>query len=235
MVSGRFFCAAKGNPAGYLRREPVSDIDLWVRNLLSLVTENIETEELGLIFRVLTFDMSIGDLTALDQLRKTDQLTEFAKSTNDLIKNDGYKKVSNARKNTREFAQSSKIDQIDLVHFCENIGNQEGKDLADALKGAIKYNRTSSSMTDAHGLAIYFPYQKTGKVSNALNLFKKIGMDSEYSKCIQQFASTETAGQMSAGGTSNPYSSLTGSLLGGGSVNAPSGGSSDAIMSMLSM
>ena len=78
MVSGRFFCAAKGNPAGYLRREPVSDIDLWVRNLLSLVTENIETEELGLVFRVLTFDMSIGDLTALDQLRKTDQLTEFA-------------------------------------------------------------------------------------------------------------------------------------------------------------
>ena len=177
--------------------------------------------------------LSVVDLAEL-KATVPDQLTEFAKSTNDLIKNDGYKTVSNARKNTREFAQSSKIDQIDLVHFCENIGNQEGKDLADALKGAIKYNRTSSNMSDAHGLAIYFPYQKTGKVSNALNLFKKIGMDSEYSKCIQQFASTETAGQMAAGGTSNPYSSLTGSLLGGGSVNAPSGGSSDAIMSMLS-
>ena len=177
--------------------------------------------------------LSVVDLAEL-KATVPDELTTFAKSTNDLIKNDGYKKVASARKNTREFAQSSKIDQIDLIHFCENIGNAEGRSLAEALEGAIKYNRTSSSMTDAHGLAIYFPYQKTGKVSSALNLFKKIGMDNEYSKCIQQFASVETTGQMAAGGTANPYSSLAGSLIGGGSVNASSGGSSDMIMSMLS-
>ncbi len=176
--------------------------------------------------------LSIVDLAEL-KATVPDELTDFARSTNDLIKNDGYKKVANARRNTREFAQSSKIDQIDLIHFCENIGNSEGSDLANALEGAIKYNRTSASMTDAHGLAIYFPYQKTGKVSNALNLFKKIGMDNEYSKCIQQFASTEVTGQMAAGGASNPYSSLTGSLIGGGSTSAPSGGNSDMIMSLL--
>ena len=177
--------------------------------------------------------LSVVDLAEL-KATVPDELTEFARSTNDLIKNNEYKKVSNARKNTREFAQSSQIDQIDLVHFCENIDNAEARNLAKALEGAIKYNRTSASMTDAHGLAIYFPYQKTGKVSNALNLFKKIGMDNEYSKCIQQFASTQTAGQMAAGGVSNPYSSLSGSLLGGGSISQSSSGSSDMIMSMLS-
>ena len=176
--------------------------------------------------------LSVVDLAEL-KATVPDKLTEFARSAGELIENKDYKKVAIARKNTREFAQSSKIDQIDLIHFCQNIGNEEGKKLSDALKGAVKYNRTSSSMTDAHGLAIYFPYQKTGKVSNALSLFSKIGMDREYSKCIQQFASTEVTGQMAAGGTSNPYSSLTGSLVGGGSVSEPSGGSSDAIMSLL--
>lgn len=176
--------------------------------------------------------LSVVDLAEL-KATVPDELTDFAKSTNDLIKNNEYKKVSKARNNTREFAQSSKIDQIDLVHFCENLGTDEAKDLSTALKGAVKYNRTGLTMSDANGLAIYFPLQNANKVSSALNLFNKIGMNTEYSKCVQNFAGTQVAGQTSAGGSSSPYSMLTGSLTGGGSTNQSSGGNSTDIMSML--
>ena len=176
--------------------------------------------------------LSVVDLA---ELKNTvpNELTEFAKSTNDIIKNDDYKKVSKARNNTREFAQSSKIDQIDLVNFCDNLGTSEASELAKALKGAVKYNRTASNMTNSNGISIYFPYQKTKNVTNAVNLFNNIGMDSEYSKCIKEFAAVETAGQVSAGGQASPLSSLLGAEIGGGSVSSSSGGSADLITSML--
>lgn len=176
--------------------------------------------------------LSIVDLAEL-KATVPDELTDFAKSTNDLIKNNEYKKVSNARNNTREFAQSSKIDQIDLVHFCENLGTEDAKNLSTVIKGAVKYNRAGSTMSDANGLAIYFPLQNKSKVKSALALFNNIGMNSEYSKCVQNFAATETVGQISAGGQSNPYSSLMGSLVGGGSTSASSGGSADLLSSVL--
>ena len=44
--------------------------------------------------------LSIVDLAEL-KATVPDELTDFARSTNDLIKNDGYKKVANARRNTQ--------------------------------------------------------------------------------------------------------------------------------------
>ncbi|MBR1931891.1 MAG: peptidase C11 [Lachnospiraceae bacterium] len=152
-----------------------------------------------------------------------DKLTSFSKSLNTLITNDtnGYKTVSNARYGTREFATSSKIDQIDLVNLAENMNNTEGRELSAALRGAVKYNRTSSNMTNAYGVSIYFPYQRTSYVDKACNTYDDIGMDEEYAKCIREFAGMETAGQVSQGGSAmgNPL----GSLLGMGSVGSADG------------
>ena len=176
--------------------------------------------------------LSVVDLAELKNTVPK-ELTSFAKSTNEIIKNDDYKKVSKARTNTREFAQSSKIDQIDLVDFCNKLGTNEAKALSEALKGAVKYNRTASNMTNSNGISIYFPYQKTKNVSSAVNIFNSIGMDAEYSKCIKEFAAIETAGQVSAGGQASPILSLLGAEVGGGSTTSSSGGSSDLIGSML--
>ncbi len=161
------------------------------------------------------------------------ELTDFARSTNELIQNKEYKQVSEARYKTREFAQSSKIDQVDLVHLCKNMGTAEGNDLVKAIEKAVKYNRTASCINNAYGLSIYFPYKKAGNVKNAIAAYQQIGMDSEYSKCIQEFAGLEVSGQISAGGVSSPMPSLFGSLVGGGSTQSASGGSSDLIMQML--
>lgn len=141
--------------------------------------------------------LSIVDLAEL-QCTVPSEFRNFAVSTSDMIENNDYAVVSSARNNAREFAQSSKIDQIDLVHFAKNLNTREGSDLANALLGAIKYNRTSSNIKNAYGLSIYFPYKKASKVSSMVSTYNQIGIDTEYSKCIQNFASLEMSGQVSS-------------------------------------
>ncbi len=159
------------------------------------------------------------------------ELTDFAKNINSLVTGKEYKKVSTARNNTREFAVSSKIDQVDLVNLCENLGTSEAADLANAIKGAVKYNRHSQNMSDSNGIAIYFPYRKAANLKKAKQVYEQIGMDDEYSRCITEFAGVEVSGQETTGGSStSPLSTLLG---GGSSSSSSAGGSVDSITSLL--
>lgn len=156
------------------------------------------------------------------------QLSAFAESVSDLMTKKEYQAVSDARYRTREFASSSKIDQVDLVDLAVNMNTEQGKKLSDALKKAVKYNRTSSNMTNAYGVSIYFPYKRTSYVDPACKTYNQINMDQSYIRCIQQFASLETSGQIAAGGSGSPLDALFGGMSGGSS------GSSDMIGSLLS-
>ena len=158
------------------------------------------------------------------------KLKSWAESVSSLISSNQYQTVSDARYGAREFAQSSKIDQVDLVNLAENTNTQQGFELSSALKGAVKYNRSSSNMTNAYGVSIYFPYQRTSYVDPACNTYDKIGMDSSYSKCIRSFAKLETSGQIAAGGSSSPL----GSLFGSSSSSGSSSMGADMIGSLLS-
>ncbi|MBO6166047.1 MAG: peptidase C11 [Eubacterium sp.] len=169
--------------------------------------------------------LSVIDLAELSQTVPP-KMTEFSTDTVELIKKD-YKQVSDARVGTREFATSSKIDQIDLVNLTQRIGSEDAKALQEALLSAVKYNRTSSSMSNAYGLSIYFPYRKANKVGTVVSNYNDIGMDSEYANCIKAFAGLETSGQVAAGGTTNPFGMLT-----GGSAGSSTQGS-DAISQLL--
>ena len=159
--------------------------------------------------------LSVVDLAELEATLPQ-RLADFSRKTSELLQKEEYQTVSKARYQTREFAQSSKIDQVDLVHLASNMGTEEGKALADAILGTVKYNRTSSNMTNAYGLSIYFPYQKTSSVDQAVRTYQQIGMDEEYSRCIQEFASLEVGGQVAAGGTASPFPSLLGGQSAGG-------------------
>lgn len=160
--------------------------------------------------------LSIIDLAEAEKTVPA-KLNAFAKSASNLIKEKQYKTISDARYKTREFAQSTRIDQVDLVHLARNMQTEEGEALAKALLSAVKYNRTASNMTNAYGISIYFPYQKISKVDSAVITYKQIGMDDEYSRCIQEFASMEVSGQAAAGGTASPLPSLFGNPTGSGS------------------
>ena len=165
--------------------------------------------------------LSVVDLAEL-QATIPNELKEFSVETNELIQNKEYKKVSSARSKTREFAQQTKIDQIDLVDFAKNLGTTESKSLAKALQSAVKYNKTGGNISHAYGLSIYFPYKRANKVNQMVSTYQAIGMDEEYTRCIQEFASLEVSGQVSAGTPIAGYGSnasapsgLLGSLLGG--------------------
>ena len=159
--------------------------------------------------------LSIVDL-AEAQATIPEALSAFSQDTCDMIRDSQYAKVSNARSGSREFGSSSRIDQVDLAHLARNMGTDEGKALAGAIEGAVKYNRTSSNMTNAYGLSIYFPFRKASMVDTAVNTYEQIGMDEEYLRCIQAFASMEVSGQAVSGGTQSPLPSLM-DLMGGGS------------------
>ncbi len=152
-------------------------------------------------------------------------LSSFSNSTAGLISNNSYQTVSKARSDSREFAASSRIDQVDLANLAANMQTQEGADLVKTVLGAVKYNKTSSNMTNACGLSIYFPYRSSKKVSAIANIYKKIGINDEYTRCIQNFAKMETGGQVAAGGTADPL----GALLG----QQPSEGASQDMISQL--
>ncbi|MBQ9507562.1 MAG: peptidase C11 [Clostridia bacterium] len=162
-----------------------------------------------------------------------DKLSAFSNATAAQISGSGYTAVSQARANTREFAASNRIDQIDLVHLALNLNTSESKALADTLLSAVKYNKTSSSITDAYGISAYFPYRSTAKVGNAVKQLDAIGFDSDYTACVKKFASLEVTGQAAGGGSASPFGSLFGSLAGGSSGSGGSAGVTDIIGSLL--
>ncbi len=160
-----------------------------------------------------------------------DRLNGFAKSVTGLISEQEYKTVSNARYGTREFSASSRIDQVDLAHMAMNVGTKEGQQLADAIQEAVKYNKTSSNMTNAYGVSIYFPYKKASYVDTACKTYNSIGMDDDYSQCIRAFAKMETGGQIASGGSGGM--SLLNSLLGNNLSSGSSGMNADAISDLI--
>ena len=148
----------------------------------------------------------------------------FAQSLSKQISAGQYSAISTARSGSREFARSTAIDQIDLVDFANRLGSQESQALAEALRGAVKYNRTSSDMTNAYGLSIYFPYRKLSNVDKAVKTYDAIGMDASYSQCIRDFASLEASGQAASGGYSSPLDALLGGTWSSGYSGGSSGG-----------
>ncbi|MBN1632054.1 MAG: peptidase C11, partial [Thermoleophilia bacterium] len=153
----------------------------------------------------------------------------FASSTDGLIDTDSYQTVSSARGDAKEFAASSQINQIDLIHFAENLGTPEARAFANVLRGCIKYNRTSSNISNANGVSIYFPSSRLSQLDSMLSTYERIGIASEYSECIRSYASLAAGGQVTSSGSGNMLDSLLGGLLGGGAPSSGAGsGSSGA-------
>ncbi len=160
-------------------------------------------------------------------------LSAFARSVSASVAGGQYETISNARYKSREFATSSRIDQIDFIDFCNKIGSSESQALAEALRGAIKYNRTSADMTNAYGVAVYFPYRRTAYVDQAVRTFTEIGISEDFTKCIREAAGMATSGQIAAGGTGSPFESLFGGYGSSSSSSYSSSGSSADLISQL--
>ena len=161
--------------------------------------------------------LSVVDLAELSNTVPA-ALKNFSTSTTALLKGKNYAQVSNARSGAREFAVSSRIDQVDLVDLCNGMNTTEAAALAKAIRGAVKYNNTSSDMTNAYGLSIYFPYKNVRTVDTAVKTFQAVGIDADYRECIQQVAAMSTGGQAISGGSASPLSTLLSGYSSGGTT-----------------
>ncbi len=168
--------------------------------------------------------LSVIDLAELEHT-VPEKLTAFSKSVSTMISNKEYQTVSAARNGSREFAQSSRIDQVDLTDLCANLNTNESQALAKVLKEAVKYNRINN-ISNAHGLSIYFPYNKVSNVDKAVSTYAAIGMDDSYSQAIRDFAGVEASGQAVASG-----GGLMNSLF--GTTSSSTSSSSDDMISEL--
>ncbi|MCR5179508.1 MAG: peptidase C11 [Lachnospiraceae bacterium] len=154
--------------------------------------------------------LSVTDLAELT-LVVPDALGSFARDTSGMIREGEFKAVSDARSGAREFAAQCKIDQVDLVHLASNLGTDEGKNLAEAIKGCVKYNMTSSSMTNSYGLSMYFPMKRASQVDSMVDTAEGIGMSGDYTAMIRDAASMNVYGQVATGGSGDASASLFGS------------------------
>ncbi len=147
----------------------------------------------------------------------------FSVSTNSMLSGD-YRQVSNARAGARQFAQSTRINQVDLADLALRIGSDEGQALAQAVQSCVKYNGTT--ITKCYGLSIYFPYESLSSVSSAISTYDTLGLDEEYAKVIKSFASLEYGGQVGSAASQGSYNgsgswdSLFGSSGGSGSYGS---------------
>ena len=165
--------------------------------------------------------LSVVDLAELSNTMPK-KLSAFSQDASSMITSSEFQTVSSARNNAREFARSSKIDQVDLVDFAQRVGTDSAKELAESILGAVKYNRTSSNMPNSYGLSIYFPQKNKKYLSTMLNTYEAIGMDEDYSDCLRAFATYQGAGQASGqyyGGSTSPYGGLSGSGYGSQQVS----------------
>lgn len=151
--------------------------------------------------------LSIVDLAELSHTLP-EKLTAFSEEVSAMIEDGRYKSIAKARAGSHEFASGNRIDQVDLVHFAALLGTNSGKELAQAVVDAVKYNRTAKTLNNAYGLSIYFPYRSLTNVDRISSTYKSIGLTDSYTACIQKFAQMQVAGQASSGGSYDPFWTL---------------------------
>ncbi len=172
--------------------------------------------------------LSLIDLAELDGT-VPESFRTFAKSTTDMIANNEYQTVATARSGAKDFSVSSKINQIDLIHFAENMQTDESIALANTLRSCIKYNRIGTNISHANGVSIYFPYNSLSSVSTAVSTYGKIGIDESYTKCISDFASMAAGGSVFSGGSSDALGSLLGGSTSGSLLGSLLGASDSSV------
>ena len=154
--------------------------------------------------------LSVVDLAELDAT-VSGQLGVFGSDLTDKLQSSNYHEVAYARNGSREFSPGNRLDQVDLVDFCQNLNTQGSRRLAEAVRSCVKYNRVNG-ITNAYGLSIYFPNSSLKSVNSMIQICEDIGVDSEWTEGIRAYATLEQSGQVMANNGYN-YGSGSGSLL----------------------
>ena len=140
-------------------------------------------------------------------------LTKFSKATLDELNSNNYQEIAIARSNTKEFSKSSNLDQVDLVDLANKINVSGSGELIDAVKSAVKYNKTYNT-NNSYGLSVYFPYSSLSKVNSMVKIYDNINMDEDFAGVVKSFATYASSGQIVSHNSSSTGTSLFDLLLG---------------------
>ena len=155
---------------------------------------------------------SITDLGELVYNVKSPLIT-FSKSVKEKLEGDDYQQIANARYNTKEFSRSANLDQVDLIDLCDNFNVKGSEQLIEAIKSAVKYNKTAN-IADSYGLSAYFPYSSLSKMNEMVKIYDNINMDESYTSVIKSFASIASSGQIATHASGSSSTSLFDILMG---------------------
>ena len=212
----------------------------YYTNWLRVLADNtsVKTEKLGQIIaddfteasKKSSYSGTTLSMVDLSELNSSvvSALAGFGEGLTTQLKSEDYQSVATARCGTREFAQSSRIDQIDLVDFCNRLGTDEAAQLAEAIQSAVKVN-VVNNISNAYGLSIYFPNSSLKSMNSMIQLYEDIGMDESWTEGVRTYATLESSGQIAATATSGlgtGSGSLIDILLGGGYGSSSYSGSS---------
>ncbi len=122
-------------------------------------------------------------------------LTEYFSNATQDIYNNEYPKISGARSDTKDFGDGE-YEQIDIVDFIQKAGVEGELEAISAVNSVVKYYYNSYDVYNAHGLAMYFPYDYPEYYSQYQEILHEVGMGGEYTDFFNTFVSAMSGGQM---------------------------------------
>ncbi len=137
--------------------------------------------------------LSVVDLKKIEDVyQKVVSFLKDVKSSEFDKKN--YTSFARAVQNTKAFGDGA-LDSFDLIDFASQVNTSSSNAVINSVKGAVVYNKTNQYVQNSNGLSIFIPNKKLSYLSVMLPIYKNIGIGSDYTNVLNQYASVKAGGQ----------------------------------------
>lgn len=140
------------------------------------------------------YTIACMDLSQTKQV--IDKLEAFIRIAEPELKNGSYSLLARKRDRTKAFGITDAsvnydiVDLYDLAEQFEELCPKEAAELQEAVDEMVLYEETNAA--DAHGVAIYFPYNNKENVTEWLEEYSKTGFSNTYVEFLKRFLKTLT-------------------------------------------
>ena len=116
------------------------------------------------------------------------------------VKQGGYSRIARQRDETKTFGKvdsNSFYDTIDMYDLAMNLMKlypEEAAALQESLDELVVYEK--SNVVDAHGVAVYFPYENKEYTKEWMEEYETIGFSEEYVSFLETFTATLSGEQI---------------------------------------
>lgn len=144
------------------------------------------------------YTLACLDLSKTEQV--VDKLESFILVAEPDLKDGMYSVLAKERDQTKAFGiadTSTNYDIVDLYHLAERFAKiypKEATELQEAVEEMVICEETN--VADAHGIAIYFPYNNKENVTEWLDEYSRIGFSETYVDFVKRFSEILTGNSL---------------------------------------